>query len=186
MKNHTYEITEDGRVFSVSANWRGHGTHEMTQKACKDGYPTVQVYLEGKRKRVFVHRLVAYKFLGEKPSSAHQVCHIDGNKNNNHVSNLRWGTSKENCNDRHRHGRTSNGQKHAFLIRLKTAAPELLETLISALPYLSLSNPLYLKTKKLIDKIEGKRELKEIRNNQIELDFLSTAVFSHLDERDSA
>lgn len=46
-------------------------------------------------KTVWYHRLVANYFL-EKPSSQHVVNHNDGNKLNNHVSNLEWVTSSEN------------------------------------------------------------------------------------------
>lgn len=45
-----------------------------------------------------VHRLVAESFI-EKPESdiSLVVNHIDGNKENNHYTNLEWVTQKENC-----------------------------------------------------------------------------------------
>lgn len=47
-----------------------------------------------------MHRLVAYAFLGDPPSSKHEVDHIDGNPANNEVSNLRWVTHSENISNK--------------------------------------------------------------------------------------
>jgi len=44
-----------------------------------------------------VHRLVAYAFLGQQPSMSHcEVNHKDGNRQNNHVSNLEFATRSQN------------------------------------------------------------------------------------------
>lgn len=48
-------------------------------------------------KRVAVHRLVAFTYLGEPPTPHHKwVNHKDGNKANNHYTNLEWTTISEN------------------------------------------------------------------------------------------
>lgn len=51
----------------------------------KDGYQRVCV----KNKLYRVHRLVAKAFI-QNPNNYKEVNHIDGNKKNNHASNLEW------------------------------------------------------------------------------------------------
>lgn len=51
--------------------------------------------LKGRRKRIFAHRLVALQFI-DNPHNKPCVNHIDGNKLNNHFTNLEWCTFEEN------------------------------------------------------------------------------------------
>ena len=71
------------------------------------------VYLHGKagKRHISIHRLVALAFLGEPPSRAHQVAHYDGNPRNNHYTNLRYATPRENNADKVRHGTLPRGEK---------------------------------------------------------------------------
>ncbi len=69
------------------------------------GYYAVNIWVNGKNLRRKVHRLVAQAFL-ENDNNKKTVNHIDGNKLNNHVSNLEWSTYSEN-------------HKHAYKIGLK-------------------------------------------------------------------
>ena len=124
MSKHTpgYEVTQDGRVFSVASNWRGYGRRELRQDLNDDGYPSVRLTINGKRVRYAVHRLVALHHLPPRPSERHEVRHIDGDKTNSHAENLAWGTRKENADDRERHGRTSRGTAHSAAIRASNHA----------------------------------------------------------------
>lgn len=112
-----YRVTPDGRVFSLATNWRGYGEREMQQTPNDDGYPSVRILVNGKRKRMAVHVLVAREYLGPRPSPKHEVRHLDGDKGNANVGNLAWGTAKENADDRERHGRTSRGLRHSTFIK---------------------------------------------------------------------
>jgi hypothetical protein len=61
----------------------------------KDGYASI--VLNGKERKVpkKVHRLVLEAFVGPCPAGQ-EACHIDGVKQNNHLSNLRWDTHRRN------------------------------------------------------------------------------------------
>ena len=63
----------------------------LKQTNHSQGYKTVALH----RKNFFVHRLVAQTFI-PNPHNKPQVNHIDGNRTNNHVSNLEWVTQSEN------------------------------------------------------------------------------------------
>jgi hypothetical protein len=112
-----YRVTTDGRVFSVEHNWRGYGERELVQHLNSYGYPAVRLTANGHRVRKCVHRLVAKHYLPERPSPRHEIRHLNGNKADNRVENLMWGTALENAADRESHGRTSRGQKHADAIK---------------------------------------------------------------------
>lgn len=71
-----------------------HGNHYRYVTLSRDGRPH----------RMTLHSIVARAFIGESPAPGMQVCHIDGDKTNNHFTNLRWDTAKANSEDRVRHG----------------------------------------------------------------------------------
>lgn len=60
-----------------------------------NGYYHVDLYHEGKSTKVAVHRLLALHFL-DNPENKRVVNHIDGNKQNNSLTNLEWATDSEN------------------------------------------------------------------------------------------
>ena len=86
-----YEVSEDGKIFSLKNNLRKELKHQMSNA----GYFFIGLCKNGKVKNKFIHRLVAQAFI-ENPLNKEQVNHIDGNKLNNHFSNLEWVTPSEN------------------------------------------------------------------------------------------
>lgn len=103
------EITRDGRVTLCGV--------EVRQEPNADGYPSVRLTLNGHRTRLAVHRLVAWVYLSPRPDPFHEVRHLNGNKADNRVENLAWGTRKQNAADREQHGRTSRGASHSAAIK---------------------------------------------------------------------
>ena len=84
------DVKEDGTI--IGANGR-------KLKTCinDSGYECIKLYSRYKQRNAgfFIHRLVAQKFL-PNPHNKPCVNHEDGNKLNNHISNLEWVTHKEN------------------------------------------------------------------------------------------
>lgn len=112
-----YAAARDGRIWSLDSNWRGYGARELRREIDRGGYPCVRLtFGSGKRKRFKIHKLMALTFFGPCPAGCDQVRHLDGDRLNNRVENLAWGSAKENADDRERHGRTARGKTHAWAI----------------------------------------------------------------------
>ena len=90
IKGHNgYRIDIDGTIYGRRGNI-------IKQRVTNQGY--LRVYIRNnKNKQVHksVHRLVAEAFL-PNPDNLPIVMHLDDNKLNPHVSNLKWGTFTEN------------------------------------------------------------------------------------------
>lgn len=98
-----YRASDLGRI---------RGTKVLTPVLTQYGYHQVSLCVGGKKYSRLIHRLVAYAFIGPQPSPEYDVLHWDGNKTNNALSNLRWGTPKDNNDDQMRHGTRILGSRH--------------------------------------------------------------------------
>lgn len=97
-------ISEDGEIYSIKTQ------NIRYTYIGKSGYRIIQVYIEGKRKTLKVHRLVADIYLEQPDKDLIDFCndnhwkvpcvkHKDNNKLNNHFTNLMWDTQAENNKD---------------------------------------------------------------------------------------
>jgi hypothetical protein len=81
-------VSNKGRIWfkNIKHPYKTYGS-----KRKEDGYFTVSL----NSKSLKVHNIVALVFIGEKPTEEHTIDHIDNNKSNNNVENLRWATKSE-------------------------------------------------------------------------------------------
>lgn len=89
-----YEVNNIGEVRNIKT--------KKTLKPClsNSGYHVISMSNNGKIKSANVHTLVAKAFIpNDKPMLYTDVHHIDGDKLNNNVKNLRWTTHAENTNE---------------------------------------------------------------------------------------
>ena len=114
-----YEVSSKGRVRStdkvVRANAHGgtrtiKGKIRTLQLNPRNGYVYCSLRDSGRSKNLRVHRLVLEAFVGPCPDGM-EALHIDGNKLDNSVENLRWGTHSENMLDKVAHGKDHNASK---------------------------------------------------------------------------
>lgn len=106
-----YKVTEGGLVYNTITG------KEIRSQITNSGYVLVHLYNNGIRKAYTVHRLVAISFI-PNPMDLPQVNHKDGNKLNNHVSNLEWVSPGDNM----RHSFSiGNSEKTREAARLRMA-----------------------------------------------------------------
>lgn len=112
-----YDVSNWGRVRSYdqilnrkngSVNWKGRIL--KPQRGSK-GHYGVNLHRNGKSKTHYIHQLVARAFL-DNPDGLPVVRHLDDVKENNHVSNLAWGTWADNSQDAIRNGRSFDTNSH--------------------------------------------------------------------------
>mgnify|MGYP000170947523 CR=1 FL=1 len=113
-----YEVSDLGRVRSLDrtiVNSLGRVCRVRGQllSACKNrkGYFKVSLFRNNRETTSEVHRLVAEAFHGPCPPN-HETRHLDGVRDNNCASNLRYGTAKQNQHDRRAHGTSMQGESH--------------------------------------------------------------------------
>ena len=98
------QVSNNGRIKCISyiggLGWHGGKCKKIRNKVLKtsengNGYKYVTVTVNGKRKHLYVHRIVAELFI-ENPDRKPYVNHIDYDRGNNSVENLEWCTPREN------------------------------------------------------------------------------------------
>lgn len=117
-----YEVSDAGQVRSLGCEWEmvgRRGAKRMGRKTARmlkirlnmSGYPCVELSRDTCAKDWTVHRLVLMAFVG-RPAPGLECRHLDGDRGNAKLSNLRWGTPQENAQDKIAHGTTAAGERN--------------------------------------------------------------------------
>ena len=86
-----YKINREGDVFSIISN-------RVLKPCATTGYKCIGLSKNKQVKHYKVHRLLAIQYL-ENPENKRCVDHIDRNRQNNCLDNLRWATDAENSSN---------------------------------------------------------------------------------------
>lgn len=100
-----YKVSNFGRIQTVKTGKIKEQTISKT-----DNRPYLSLWKNNKIKVCRPHKLVMEAFVSLRPEGL-ECCHNDGNPQNNHWSNLRWDTPKNNHADKVKHGTTNRGEQ---------------------------------------------------------------------------
>ncbi len=109
-----YEVSDMGRVRSVARMSRAAlGSKWTESRVLKNirsslGYAVVNMTKGAERKQGSVHRMVLEAFVGECPKGE-EACHMNGDRMDGRLENLRWDTRKSNHADKRSHGTWQGG-----------------------------------------------------------------------------
>lgn len=108
-----YRVSDQGDIEK-----RVEGTFAPWSVYYADGYARTSLSGHGQPRSARVHQLVLEAFVGP-PGPGQEARHLDGDKANNRLSNLAWGTHTENMRDAIRHG------THVSVTRRRAASADL-------------------------------------------------------------
>ena len=177
-----YQVSNLGRVKSLRI--KRHKDGVMTTKTRKNGY--VFIFLRVNNKRIWksVHRLVAIAFI-PNPENKPEIDHIDGNRSNNVVTNLRWATPKENSNNPitiERMSVAAMGERNPFFGKKHTEDTKRKISVSRIGKYTGINNPFFGKKHKEETKLiisEKKKERGGIPVSQFSIDGVFIKKWEH-------
>ena len=122
-----YQVSTFGRVKNLCGRW-------MKEKILKpvlnrEVYSAVHLFRFGKSKKFLLHRLVAISFISNNDALP-EIDHVNGDKFNCRVDNLRWTTSGGNKRYAIEQGLVPAGEKHGMSKLSNEQATEIRETYV--------------------------------------------------------
>lgn len=91
-----YEIDLQGNVYTLKPSNTHNAGHMRSGSLDPAGYVRIALCRDGGTKFRLIHRLVMLSWKPVENSDELDVNHLDGNRQNNHISNLEWCTHAEN------------------------------------------------------------------------------------------
>jgi len=88
-----YALSSHGRIASFNENIESDG--KLLQGSLTTGYKTLNLHRPGDNGTLYIHREIARLFLPKPSSKAKYVIHMNHNKLDNSVKNLKWATLEE-------------------------------------------------------------------------------------------
>jgi len=98
-----YKVSNLGNIKSLIGRYKKDKEFILKNIKNKNGYLQVNLCKNKIKKIYTVHSLVLKSFCGKKPYGM-ETRHLDGNRHNNKLDNLKWGTKSENQLDKKSHG----------------------------------------------------------------------------------
>lgn len=108
--NGEYFINKNGEIRSVKTTKKGKVIDRILKQGLSTrGYRLICLSINSVSRTEYTHKLMAYTFLGHKPSGYYTVInHIDGNQINNNLNNLEITTQRENVTNKARRKNTNH------------------------------------------------------------------------------
>lgn len=108
-----YEVSDHGRIRRIHKKRGTEIGWVLKPRLNSDGYPYVTMSkIDGSRICMqVIHKMVAEAFIGERPLG-YEIDHKDGDKENNHKSNLEYVTQLENLSRKKNLGLNAVGERN--------------------------------------------------------------------------
>jgi DNA-binding transcriptional regulator YiaG len=120
-----YYFTDNGKIFKENYKGTKGKIKEIKQTITNKGYLRVKIIVNKKHKHICVHRLILIAFEGLSKNKKDECRHLDGDKKNNKINNLKWGSRKENENDKIRHGTHNMGTNNPRSVLTESQVKEI-------------------------------------------------------------
>lgn len=124
----SYQVSNMGRVRSLdrlvtynNGRIQKHKGRVLKPGISNSGYEQVVLYNDNGHNKKTVHRLVLEAFKPHVNMSDLEVNHIDGDKLNNHLTNLEWVTRRDNMLHAHSTGLINNKGERSATAKLSNA-----------------------------------------------------------------
>lgn len=143
--NNKLKVFECGKVLVLGKSQNKGKYYEMKYSLTRS-YKELTLSYEGKRKIFKIHRIIAYTFLGLDINNPKQVIdHIDRNKQNNQLTNLRIVSLQQNQFNTNAKGYYKKNQKYASNISVNGK-----QYYLGVYPTRELAHNAYLEAKKIL------------------------------------